>query len=161
MSVRLQVSVHADAAPATVWAEMTDWEGQARWIPLTTVTPVSERTTGVGVRVEALSGFWLGRLPVGLLDRFVVTGWTPPAAGDGELEVLHLGPYFTGEGAFRVSAEGDGTRITATEVFSLPAGRLLEPLVRLALPAMRVGFSGSLRSLKKVVERAQRHAVDA
>lgn len=161
MSVRLQVSVHAKASPLTVWAEMTDWAGQARWIPLTTVEPVTERETGVGVRVEALSGFWLGRLPVGLLDRFVVTGWTPPAAGHyGELEVLHLGPYFTGEGAFRVEAEGRGTRITATEVFSLPAGAVLEPLVRLALPVMRVGFWASLRSLKKVAEGSRRGVVE-
>jgi hypothetical protein len=162
MSVRLQVSIHAKASPATVWAEMTDWAGQARWIPLTTVKPVSERETGVGVRVVALSGFWLGRLPIGLLDRFVVTGWTPPTPDHpGELEVLHLGPYFTGEGAFRVEAEGGGTRITATEVFSLPAGALLEPLVRFALPAMRVGFWGSLRSLKKVVERSRLDVVEA
>lgn len=157
MSVRLQVSVRTTAAPSTVWAELTDWAGQARWIPLTTVATVSDHDSGLGVRAEALSGFWWGRVPVGLLDRFVVTGWTPPAAGRaGELEVLHLGPYFTGEGAFRVEAEGDGTRITATEVFSLPAGPLLEPVVRLALPIMRLGFRASLRSLKKVAERSTR-----
>lgn len=162
MSVRLRVSARAHAAPETVWAEMTDWAGQARWIPLTTVHPVTERATGVGVHVEALSGFWVGRLPIGLLDRFVVTGWTPPTADHyGELEVLHLGPYFTGEGAFRVEAEGGGTRITATEVFSLPAGAVLEPLVRIALPVMRVGFWASLRSLKRVAESARRPVVSA
>ena len=40
----------------------------------------TERVEGIGVRAVALSGFWLGRIPVGLLDRFVVTGWTPPVA---------------------------------------------------------------------------------
>lgn len=155
MSLRLQVSVAADADPATVWAEMTDWAGQSRWIPFTTVTIVSEHDVGLGVRAEALSGFRLGRLPVGLLDRFVVTGWTPPTSdGYGELEVLHLGPYFTGEGAFRIEPVGDRTRITATEVFALPGGPPSEALVGLALPVMRQGFEGSLRSLKRIAEAA-------
>ena len=38
--------------------------------------PVTGEEEGVGVRVVALSGFWLGRIPVGLLDRFV--GYVPP-----------------------------------------------------------------------------------
>lgn len=155
MSIRLQVSVVADADPATVWAEMTDWAGQARWIPLTTVRIVSKHEVGLGVRAAALSGLWLGRIPVGLLDRFMVTGWTPPSEGVyGELEVLHLGPYFTGEGAFRVQPVGDRTRITATEVFSLPGGRAVEAVVRLALPIMRRGFLGSLAALQRIVEHA-------
>ena len=157
MSVRLEVFVEAACDPGTAWAELTDWAGQARWIPLTTVEPVTERVQGVGARVVALSGFWLGRSPVGLLDRFVVTGWSPPAPdSDGELEVLHLGPYFTGEGAFRVSAVGDRTRISATEVFSLPGGAPVEALARLALPVMRIGFRASLRSLQRICEATAR-----
>jgi len=157
VSVRLQVAVTADADPATVWSELTDWAGQARWIPLTTVRVVGDREQGVGTRVVALSGRWLGRVPLGLLDRFVVTGWAPPtAATPGELEVLHLGPYFTGEGAFRVAAEGGGTRITATEVFSLPGGRVVEAPLRLALPLMRIGFRSSLWALRRVCEAADR-----
>ncbi|MET0692610.1 MAG: SRPBCC family protein [Propionibacteriaceae bacterium] len=160
MSLRLQVSVEAAATPPTVWAEMTDWVGQARWIPFTTVKVVSDHDTGLGVRAAALSGFWLGRIPVGLLDNFVVTGWTPPMDGAfGELEVLHLGPFFTGEGAFRVEASGDGTRITATEVFSLPGGTPVETLVRLALPVMRRAFLVSLGTLKRIAEQSTRGGV--
>ena len=160
MSIRLQVHIEADAPPGTVWAELTDWVGQSRWIPLTTVRTEGDVSEGLGVRAVALSGFWLGRVPVGLLDRFVVTGWTPPSPGRyGELEVLHLGPYFTGEGAFRVEAAGSGSRITATELFSLPGGRPVESVVALALPLMRVGFQGSLRALKKVAERSTRGAL--
>ena len=157
MSVRLEVAVDADCDPDTAWTELTDWAGQARWIPVTTVQPATERVEGIGVRAVALSGFWLGRIPVGLLDRFVVTGWTPPAPDRyGELEVLHLGPYFTGEGAFRVAPVGDRTRITATEVFSLPGGRLVEALARLALPVLRIGFLASLRSLQRICEKSAR-----
>lgn len=161
MSVRLRVDVASRATPAAVWRELVDWTGQERWIPLTTVRATSPRVAGLGVRVEALSGFRLGRLPVGLLDRFVVTGWTPPgAAGEagagaaGELEVLHLGPYFTGEGVFRVEPQGTGTRIVATEVFSVPASALTERLGTLLLPLMRVGFRASLRRLAAVAEAA-------
>ena len=55
--------------------------------------------------VRTLRGGQSG-LPVGLLDRFVVTGWSPPAGGEAELEVLHLGPYFTGEGVFHLTLQG-------------------------------------------------------
>jgi hypothetical protein len=155
VSIRLRVSVEANADPMKIWTEMTDWVGQSRWIPLTTVRIVSEHNAGLGVRAAALSGFWLGRIPVGLLDNFVVTGWSPPDDGSSaELEVLHLGPYFTGEGAFLLERVGAGTRITATEVFSLPGGRGTEAVVRLALPIMRRCFEASLWALKKIVEHA-------
>lgn len=154
MSVLLRVAVPTTAPPPTVWSVLTDWAGQSGWIPFTTVRVISGPERGVGGRVEALSGFWLGRLPVGLLDRFVVTGWTEPGTTEpGELEVLHLGPYFTGEGAFRVApTSGSGTLISATERFELPGGRPMEAAVRLALPGMRRGFAASLRRLAALSE---------
>ena len=138
MSVRLEVTAEVAAPIERVWEVLVDWPGQERWIPLTTVRVTTEHDQGLGVRADALSGFWLGPVPLGLLDRFIVTGWSPPAAGLAELEVLHLGPYFTGPGVFRLDA-GDGrTVVTATELFDLPGGRVPEALVRLALPVMRV-----------------------
>lgn len=156
MSIRLHAAVPSSASPEAVWSVLTDWAGQSRWIPLTTVRVVRGPDRGVGGRVEALSGFWLGRVPVGLLDRFVVTGWSPPHLAPGELEVLHLGPYFTGEGVFRVEPTGSGSTITATEVFALPGGRLTETLVRLGLPVMRRGFAASLRKLADLSESGPR-----
>lgn len=151
MSVRLQVTGHASAPVSAVWSELIDWEGQRRWIPFTTVRVTTQHRVGLGVRAEALSGFWLGHLPVGLLDRFVVTGWTPPgpdSAEAAELEILHLGPYFTGPGVFRLEpAVAGGTTILCTELFELPGGRLTEGVTRLALPAMRLGFRKSLADL--------------
>lgn len=158
MSVRLEVATEVAAPIDRVWDELVDWAGQSRWIPLTTVDVTTPSDTGLGVRAAALSGFRLGRLPVGLLDRFVVVGWTPPGRGaDGferaELEVLHLGPYFTGPGVFSLSTQGTGTRVSAVELFDLPGGRLLEPPIRLLLPAMRAGFGISLRRFAAVCER--------
>ena len=165
MSVRLEVSRVLRASPDRVWAELADWRGQERWIPLTQVEVTAGPSEGVGGRVTALSGFRLGPVPVGLLDRFVVTGWTPPGAHPdepGELAVLHLGPYFTGEGSFTVYSDPVGARLVCTEVFSLPGGAPVEALARLALPVMRRGFAASLATFARLVEGpAGRSAVTA
>jgi hypothetical protein len=144
----LQVARQVSAEPARVWQVLVNWAGQSRWIPFTTVDVVSDHDQGLGVRAVALSGFRLGRIPVGLLDNFVVTGWRPAK----ELEVLHLGPYFTGEGAFRLEPHHGGTRVTATEVFSLPGGKPIEAILRLGLPLMRAAFRRSLRGLAAIAE---------
>jgi hypothetical protein len=155
VAVRLEVSTEIDAPLAAVWDVLIDWPGQSRWIPLTTVRVIGDRDVGLGVRVEALSGVWLGRIPLGLLDRFVVTGWTPPLADTAELEVLHLGPYFTGVGSFRLTAHGEQTTVSCTEIFSVPGGRLVEWPIRLSLPALRAGFARSLRALGAITEAAR------
>jgi hypothetical protein len=157
MSIRLEVATEVRAPVTRVWDELVDWAGQSRWIPFTTVRITTAHQTGLGVRAAALSGFWLGRLPVGLLDRFVVTGWTPPMPTDdgadcAELEVLHLGPYFTGVGVFALRGQGTSTHVSAIELFDLPGGRLLDPPGRLLLPVLRQGFRLSLRRFAAVCE---------
>ena len=156
MSVRLEVETQIQAPVDRVWDKLVDWAGQSRWIPFTTVRITTPHDAGLGVRAAALSGFWLGRLPVGLLDRFVVTGWTPPSSDDGidraELEVLHLGPYFTGVGVFALRGTGTGTEVSCVELFDLPGGRLLDPPGRLLLPVLRGGFRLSLRRFAAVCE---------
>ena len=144
MSVRLQISTEIAASPDLVWHVLADWEGQSRWIPFTTVRVLSDHRTGLGVRAAALSGIWLGRWPLGLLDRFIVTGWSPPDGGHAELEILHLGPYFTGEGVFRLDGHAGGTTVTCTEIFTVPGGPVGNLAARLALPLLRAGFSRSL-----------------
>jgi len=144
----LQVANETHAEPARVWQVLIDWAGQSQWIPLTTVEVLGDQSQGAGVRAVALSGFRLGRLPIGLLDNFEVTGWTPRR----ELVVQHLGPYFTGQGVFRLEASNNGTRVTAIEDFSVPGGKPVEALVRLALPLLRIGFRRSLRGLAEIAE---------
>ncbi len=152
MSTRLEVHGEVVAPLDRVWQELVDWQGQARWIPLTTLRVQSPHDAGLGVRIAALSGFWLGRLPVGLLDNFVVTGWSPPTDGVAELEVLHLGPYFTGEGVFRLQGGADRTQVHAVELFTVPGGPVPNRLARLVLPLMRLGFGQSLRQLAAIAE---------
>ena len=126
MSVRLEVSTEIAAPVDLVWNVLADWEGQSRWIPLTTVRVLTAHREGLGVRAAALSGFWLGPLPIGLLDRFIVTGWSPPNGHHAELEILHLGPYFTGEGVFTLRGHAGGTTVECTELFTVPGWRLGE-----------------------------------
>jgi len=152
VSIRLEASAEIDAPVEAVWDVLIDWTGQSRWIPLTTVRVISDRQVGLGVRAEVLSGVWLGRIPLGLLDRFVVTGWSPPVADTAELEVLHLGPYFTGEGVFRLLGRDGNTAVSCIEVFSIPGGRPVERLARLAVPALRLGLATSLRALGAIVQ---------
>jgi hypothetical protein len=152
VSIRLEVSAEIDAPVAAVWDVLIDWTGQSRWIPLTTVRVITDHQAGLGVRAEALSGVWLGRVPLGLLDRFIVTGWSPPVADAAALETLHLGPYFTGEGAFRLLGHDGKTTVWCTEVFSIPGGRPVEWLARLGVPALRLGLVRSLRALSAIVE---------
>lgn len=156
MSTRLVAGTVVVADLQRVWDVLVDWQGQARWIPLTTLQVLSPHDTGLGVSIAALSGRWLGRWPVGLLDRFVVTGWIPPTDGRAELEVLHLGPWFTGEGVFSLRDEGGRTRVACTELVTVPGGPLPDRLVRLALPALRLGFRLSLRRLAAVCEGRRR-----
>ncbi len=150
MSVRLEVSTQIAAPLDVVWHVLADWEGQSRWIPMTTVRVLSPQRTGLGVRAAALSGVWLGGRPFGLLDRFIVTGWSPPDGPRAELEILHLGPYFTGEGVFTLQAQAGGTTVECVEVFSIPGGPVGELLGRLALPVLRAGFKRSLQTLAAV-----------
>jgi hypothetical protein len=152
VSVRLDVSAEIDASVLVVWNVLIDWAGQSRWIPLTTVRVINDHDAGVGVRAEALSGIWLGHIPLGLLDRFIVTGWSPPIGDSAELEILHLGPYFTGEGVFRLEEHNGRTTVLCTELFTLPGGRVVEWLGRLAMPVLRAGFVRSLRALAAVTE---------
>jgi Polyketide cyclase / dehydrase and lipid transport len=152
VGIRLEVSREINAPVAAVWDVLIDWTGQSRWIPLTTVRVITDRKVGLGVRGEALSGVWFGRIPLGLLDRFIVTGWSPPVADAAELEILHLGPYFTGEGVFRLLGHDRKTTVSCTEVFSVPGGGPVEWLVRLGVPALRLGLARSLRALGVIVE---------
>jgi hypothetical protein len=155
VTIRLEASAEIDAPIAAVWDVLIDWTGQSRWIPMTTVRVTGDREAGLGTRVEALSGVRLGRIPVGLLDRFIVTGWSPPVTDTAELKVWHLGPYFTGEGAFRLTGHDGKTTVSCIETVAVPGGRLVEWPVRLALPALRAGLTSSLRALGEIVAAAR------
>ena len=146
MALRIEASVVVAAPLDAVWAELVDWEGQGRWIPSTTVTVSTPHRTGLGVRVRAFSGVQVGPLPLGLVDNFVTTGWSDRR----EVEVLHLGPVFTGVGVFRVKDDAAGTRFTVIEDAVLPVPGL-ERVARPLVPLMDAGLRYSLRRFAHLV----------
>ncbi len=159
MPLLLTASVTVNVPASETWRAVVDWPGQSRWIPFTTVEvrPTAEhgpRDQGIGVLVHAWSGIRVGPLRLGLLDRFVVTGWQEPDGDEpGEVEVLHLGPGFTGVGTIRVLSVAAGSIITVTESFLPPGGAAAALIVRPLLPALRAGLTLSLRRLAALLER--------
>lgn len=149
MSVTLRGSVMVSASIERTWSEMIDWAGQERWIPMTTMTVRGDRQVGIGARIHAFHGFRLGPLPLGLIDNFVVTGWTAPTS----IEVTHLGPYFTGVGLFELASRGENkTWFNVTEVFDLPLAPVLETGAKLLNPVFRIGLRQSLNAFAALFE---------
>ncbi|RCK68637.1 SRPBCC family protein [Desertihabitans brevis] len=147
MAYRLQVEHHSPARPEQLWSVLSDWEGQHRWIPLTSVRVLEGDGSQVGDLVEAVSRPGWGERRRGLVDRMRVTRTVPGYL----LEVEHLGPFFRGLGRFTLVSDGQGTRITSLEEVSGPAPAVA--LAPLSGPALRVGLRGSLRSLSELAGR--------
>ncbi|MEP6525768.1 MAG: SRPBCC family protein [Nocardioidaceae bacterium] len=131
------VTVELDLPVSLAFAKATDWPGQGKWIPLTTVRVVRGDGHSVGSRIEAFTG--VGRL--GFLDVIEVTGWDPPT----QVDVMHVGRFLRGPGAFefRASPSG-GTALTWSEWLDLPLGRIgrmLWPVLRpLATALLRIAL---------------------
>ena len=111
MSIRLEVATEVRAPVTRVWDELVDWAGQSRWIPFTTVritTAHDDRRWAYGPRPCPASG------SAGCRSDCSTGSWSPagrrrrPDGPDGaELEVLHLGPYFTGVGVFALRGQAN------------------------------------------------------
>jgi len=104
-----------------------------------TETIKKQNTTETGTVLVSGSGAVIAELPS-----------DGPDGATAELEILHLGPYFTGEGVFTLRGHAGGTTVDCTELFTVPGWRLGEGLATLALPILRVGFARSLQALADV-----------
>lgn len=109
----LRASANAAATPAQLWAAITDWPGQSRWIPLTRARKVAG-PDGVGARIEAWTG--IGR--VGFLDPMVVEVWDPPH----RLVLRHTGRVVRGRAGYDIADTGSGSRLTWWEQVVPPLG---------------------------------------
>jgi hypothetical protein len=121
----VSASVELPLTQAQAWAAVTDWVGQSRWMPLTSVA-VTEGDGVLGTRLAARTG--VGRL--GFLDPMVIDVWDPPS----RCEVEHLGRVVRGRGVFEVAEVAPGrSRVTWTEVLDGVAARATATASRLAL----------------------------
>ena len=140
----LVLPVAVDAPPERVWAALTDWRSQGRWMPATDVEVVTAADEGVGVRLAARTGVplpWRRGRHLGVLDTMVVTEWEPPS----RVVVQHTGRIVRGPGIFELTPTAAGTDLVWTERLYLPFGLLGVvgwPLLR---PFMVAGVRASLR----------------
>ena len=127
---RIRTELVIDAPAERVWALVTDWPAQSRWVPLTTVTldrPGSTGVTGLGARFTGRTR--LG--PVRFDDPMEVTEWRPAADGvAGRCRVRKLGPWLTGWAEIEVLPVPGGTRVEWVEqVRARWTPRIADPLI--------------------------------
>lgn len=151
--IQLRASRRLPGDAKRVWETITDWEGQRRWIPFTTVRVSTDRREGVGTRCTAFSGWQVGRRRVGLPDQFEVTRWQPPR----EVVVSRNEGLFTGDGTFTLQPVGAGTLVTLTERVATPLGGLGDAVLKIIGPLLTFGMHLALKRLDTVVVDADRH----
>ncbi len=136
--------VAVEAPPERVWAALTDWPAQGRWMLATDVETVGGPAQGVGGRLAARSGVplpWRRGRHLGVLDTMVITEWDPPR----RVVVQHTGRIVRGPGIFEVRPSGAGTEFVWTERLYLPFGLLGVLGWPLARPFVVLGVRLSLR----------------
>lgn len=138
------VSEHVCRPVAGVWAELERIEDHVEWmVDATGIEFLGDARRGVGTRLQVDTK--LG--PLRTRDLFEFTAWDAPHL----MSVEHRG-FFTGSGTFRLSPEGDGTRIDWSEMIRFPwffGGFVGATLAR---PILRRIWRGNLRRLKHRVE---------
>jgi carbon monoxide dehydrogenase subunit G len=152
-AARVRVSVRVHAPAREVWAALTDWPAQSRWIAATKVRTVGGDGRGVGAgRIEAFTGF--GRF--GFLDTMEVTHWRPPTW----CAVRHTGSVIRGTGAFEIvqaADEADGSTLTWHEDLEIPGGALGARGFAVIRPVVE---SMVLRSLERFARLVEQDAAD-
>jgi len=127
---RIRTELSIDAPADRVWALVTDWPAQSRWIPLTTVIidrPGPNGIAGPGTRFTGRTR--LG--PLGFDDPMEVTEWRPATdAVAGRCRVSKLGPWLTGWAEIDVRPGPGGTRVEwVEEVRARWTPRIADPVV--------------------------------
>jgi uncharacterized protein YndB with AHSA1/START domain len=137
----LRESIDVDAPPERVWAALTDWTAQGRWILGTDVRPVVGPARGVGGRLVAVTGPRLRGRRVGVVDTMEITRWEPPT----RVDVLHTGRVIRGPGTFEITPREGGCTFVWSERIDLPLGALGRLGWPVAQPVVRAGYRASLR----------------
>jgi hypothetical protein len=142
-----------DADAEAVWALVTDWPAQSRWIPLTAVTIDRDSPCRAGLGTRFTGRTQLG--PLGFDDPMEVTGWQPPASGvPGRCRVGKRGPWLTGWAEITVRPGACGTEVEWIEQVRV---RWLPRIADRVIAAVGSAFFG--RVLRKMAaEFARRRA---
>lgn len=141
---RSTVSVRIARTPTEVWAELERLELHAEWMAdAVGIEFLTERRRGTGTRMKVDTRVG----PLRTSDVLEFTEWVPPRV----MRVSHRG-LITGEGEFRLTPDGAGTRVDWSERIRFPwyfAGPFGAAVAR---PILRRIWRGNLRRLKERVE---------
>jgi Polyketide cyclase / dehydrase and lipid transport len=139
MTVTLEARVDIDAAPEVVWAAVTDWPAQGKWIPGTVVGVVEGDGRSVGSRLFAFTGV----ADIGFLDIMEITEWQPPH----RCQVRHLGRLLRGYGLFAVEPRGQAATFVWAEELQPPFGLLGHAGLWLGRPVFEALLRRAARTL--------------
>ena len=133
------------AAPERVWAVLSDWEGQARWMPDVAWIRLlgSERALGarLAVRTKVFG------IPAAT-DGVTVTVWEPPH----RLRIDHRG-VVDGWGEWQLEPHAsEATRFTWIEEFRMPPPVLGDLALWIYSPWQRFMLARSIRNLTRLAE---------
>lgn len=152
MTVHVELDIVIQAPAESVFAAITQWTEQGRWMLGTAVEVTHGDGRGVGSQIAAFTGLDASRGidgKLGFLDTMTITRWEPPT----RVDVLHTGAVVRGTGTMEVvRLPGGRSRFIWSEDLDLPLGRLGRlgwPLVR---PAFLAGVRKSLTAFARQVE---------
>lgn len=135
--------ISTDASPERLWAVVTDWAGQGKWIPFTRAWLVGGGPAVAGSRVEARTAIG----PVGFLDVMIIETWDPPH----RLELRHVGKIVRGSAGFLIEPLGDrGSRIIWAERIDMPLGAVGRAAWPIVAWVSRALLQSSLRKLAAI-----------
>jgi uncharacterized protein YndB with AHSA1/START domain len=140
----IEVSVLIDAPLARVWAELADFGSHPQWMDdAATVRFLTDRTTGIGTRIEAATRVG----PLRASDVMEVVRWEVERT----IVVEHVGSV-KGFGRFDIVPIGDGTEMRWVEDLRFPWWMGGPVGLAVAGPILQRIWRGSLMRLKGRLE---------
>jgi uncharacterized protein YndB with AHSA1/START domain len=139
------------AAPERVWELLSDWEGQASWMPDVAWIKVLGLERGLGAHLAVRTKVF--GIPAAT-DGVTVTVWEPPR----RLRIEHVGVVH-GWGEWQLEpAPGGGTRFTWVEEFRMPPPLLGDLALWIYSPWQRFMLGRSIRNLARLAEAEESSA---
>ena len=144
MARPIEVTVFIAAPPSQVWAELADFASHPQWMDdAATVRFLTDRTTGIGTRLEAATRVG----PLRAADVMEVVRWEVEQT----IVVEHVGAV-KGFGRFDIGPIGDGTDMRWVEDLRFPWWMGGPVGLAVARPLLARIWRGSLMRLKERLE---------
>jgi uncharacterized protein YndB with AHSA1/START domain len=144
MARPIEVAIVIAASPDRLWEELADFSSHPKWMDdAATVRFLTDRTTGVGTRIEVATKVG----PLRATDVMEVVEWEE----EGRIVVEHVGSV-TGLGRFEIMRAGTGTEMRWVENLRFPWWMGGPVGLALARPILGRIWQGSLNRLKERLE---------